>query len=444
MKKNKFYILLSILTIVFLFSFSAVCNQCTAANEEEKTDIVEEEEVTEDEPVEAEAEDDSAEDNMEEELPEETEKPGEEKAAPTIKLEIHQNATLETSVCYWRIRAVVTGEPTPVIEWNKDDSLGFFGDEIAQVNLNDPSETFTLNATAKNSKGEASDSIELSWECEQSAVPGGSGEEENNDPEISTMDVNTSESKFYINGECTLETNVSDPDGDSLSYQWEVTGGSITDPNSQNTTWTMPSTPGSYTVTLTVSDGKGGEDTESKDKNVTDLVYDFLEEAPNADWKNIGSDIDFDDLSNPSRGFAKYDYNTVLEDGNTYTKVLETHPEWRDYGWILGAFPNLNDLINIPSGAKFKAKVGFLDDLGSTVTTDGITFIIQFLEVGGTAYYFPNVQGLHCDYDQALDTLNIDLNSIAGKTGSFHLNVFAGPTSWDDHAVWVDPKIVIE
>lgn len=41
MERNRFYILLTILTIVFLFSFAALCNQRAAAAEEEKTDVEE-------------------------------------------------------------------------------------------------------------------------------------------------------------------------------------------------------------------------------------------------------------------------------------------------------------------------------------------------------------------------------------------------------------------
>ena len=42
MKKNKLYILFAVLTIIFLFSFAALCNQC-GAQTEDKVDIGEEE-----------------------------------------------------------------------------------------------------------------------------------------------------------------------------------------------------------------------------------------------------------------------------------------------------------------------------------------------------------------------------------------------------------------
>ena len=158
-------IVLCVLYFQVIFSFisskiDALSNWFSGGSAVEDSDIS-------DEPVETVIEGDNTPDNMEEESPEESEEEPEEeeKAAPTIELEIYQNATLEGGVCYWRVKAIVTGDPAPEIDWNKDDSLGFFGDAIAQVNLNDSGETFTLVATASNSEGTATDSINLSWEC---------------------------------------------------------------------------------------------------------------------------------------------------------------------------------------------------------------------------------------------------------------------------------------
>ncbi|MFC1974736.1 Ig-like domain-containing protein, partial [Chloroflexota bacterium] len=55
----------------------------------------------------------------------------------------------------------------------------------------------------------------------------------------------------------TIECIASDPDGDKLSYQWKTTGGSISGEGAA-VTWTAPITCGSYVVTVTVADGKGG------------------------------------------------------------------------------------------------------------------------------------------------------------------------------------------
>jgi hypothetical protein len=64
----------------------------------------------------------------------------------------------------------------------------------------------------------------------------------------------------------TITCNASDPDGDTLSYTWSATGGTISGTGSQ-VNWTAPSSSGTYTITCTVSDGKGG--TASSSVNVT-------------------------------------------------------------------------------------------------------------------------------------------------------------------------------
>jgi len=53
-----------------------------------------------------------------------------------------------------------------------------------------------------------------------------------------------------------------DPDGDELNYQWSSNGGAISGEGS-SITWTAPDNTGSYTTTVVVSDGRGGEATAS-------------------------------------------------------------------------------------------------------------------------------------------------------------------------------------
>ena len=50
----------------------------------------------------------------------------------------------------------------------------------------------------------------------------------------------------------------SDPDGDPLTYAWAVDNGTLT-AKGNTVTWTSPDTMGSYNLSVTVSDGKGGE-----------------------------------------------------------------------------------------------------------------------------------------------------------------------------------------
>jgi len=55
-----------------------------------------------------------------------------------------------------------------------------------------------------------------------------------------------------------LKVSASDSDGDSLHYQWRVTGGSVENRDSAETVWTMPDGPGLHFAYVTVTDGKGG------------------------------------------------------------------------------------------------------------------------------------------------------------------------------------------
>jgi hypothetical protein len=52
----------------------------------------------------------------------------------------------------------------------------------------------------------------------------------------------------------------SDPDGDRLLYKWTADNGTISG-NGATATWTSPAVMGKYNITVTVSDGRGGEAT---------------------------------------------------------------------------------------------------------------------------------------------------------------------------------------
>jgi predicted secreted protein len=85
-------------------------------------------------------------------------------------------------------------------------------------------------------------------------------------------------------GSCQIAYNASDPDGDELSYNWSANGGEITE-GGATVTWTAPYFQGSYNITVTVTDGRGGEDTDyviitvraNNSPTITSLIAD-------ADW----------------------------------------------------------------------------------------------------------------------------------------------------------------
>jgi hypothetical protein len=63
---------------------------------------------------------------------------------------------------------------------------------------------------------------------------------------------------------CTVSCVATDPDNDALTYTWTTTGGAISG-TGDTITWTAPTTEGSYSVTVNVSDG---EETVSDSCNI--------------------------------------------------------------------------------------------------------------------------------------------------------------------------------
>ncbi|MCJ7471575.1 MAG: hypothetical protein MUP02_02035, partial [Actinobacteria bacterium] len=125
-------------------------------------ELQENEENSEDQDI----EDVSADEEVSEEIIEDT------KGAPTINLKIVAGPTYSEAdgVCYYRVKAVVTGDPDSNITFSKDSSGGAWGSKTVQINLRDGG-SYTLSATATNSEGSATDSIHLSWGCEITEEP---------------------------------------------------------------------------------------------------------------------------------------------------------------------------------------------------------------------------------------------------------------------------------
>jgi len=78
----------------------------------------------------------------------------------------------------------------------------------------------------------------------------------NHRPAITSLEAEPE--RVLLSGSCQIVCTASDHDGDELSYNWSASGGEI---NGEGTTvtWTAPHSEGSYNVTVTVTDGRGGE-----------------------------------------------------------------------------------------------------------------------------------------------------------------------------------------
>lgn len=77
----------------------------------------------------------------------------------------------------------------------------------------------------------------------------------NSNPTISAVTV--SPNSVNANGTVSVNVTATDPENEPLTYSYTVTGGAITGAGAA-ATWTAPSSPGAHSVSVTVSDGKGG------------------------------------------------------------------------------------------------------------------------------------------------------------------------------------------
>jgi len=126
----------------------------------------------------------------------------------------------------------------------------------------------------------------------------------NQPPVISSFTAD--EEQVSPSGNCLVRCVVSDPDGDELSYIWSADGGNISGEGAE-VTWVAPEEVGAYTITVKVTDGRGGEATAQLTIDVVvnhPPVIESLtaEPSPVRQGKTstiecVASDLDEDELS---------------------------------------------------------------------------------------------------------------------------------------------------
>lgn len=79
----------------------------------------------------------------------------------------------------------------------------------------------------------------------------------NSAPQISSLVA--SASQVEQGSTVSLVASAKDPDSDPLTYTWTATGGSFDDPTTATPIWTAPASDGFQTLSVSVTDGKGGQ-----------------------------------------------------------------------------------------------------------------------------------------------------------------------------------------
>jgi len=126
----------------------------------------------------------------------------------------------------------------------------------------------------------------------------------NHPPTIASLEAEPK--RILTSGNSQIVCTASDSDGDELSYYWSASGGEISGEGTE-VTWTAPDSAGSYDVTVTVTDGRGGEVTDdvtiivraNQPPTITSLVADAVWSTPSGTIQVTcnASDPDGDELS---------------------------------------------------------------------------------------------------------------------------------------------------
>jgi hypothetical protein len=75
----------------------------------------------------------------------------------------------------------------------------------------------------------------------------------------------------------TYTCAASDPDGDVLTYTWSCTNGSLSSTAGISVTWTAPGRSGTANIQVTVRDGRGGADIQSKTITVNPITTTIID-----------------------------------------------------------------------------------------------------------------------------------------------------------------------
>ncbi len=171
--------------------------------------------------------------------------------------------------------------------------------------------------------------------------------------------------------------------------------------------------------------------------SVASSGFDFYTRASDANWNSGAGNLSFGGPDTDARGFVMYRSNQKLEDGTAPNKILETHPQWVDNGVITGFYP----AYTVVSGEHFTAKIGFLAQSDGTCGTGNAKFQLNYKESGSSTVIALGEWTDTCD--GTLKSIDVNLNSIAGKTVQFALAVLANGPASQDWAVWVSPQVEI-
>ena len=206
---------------------------------------------------------------------------------------------------------------------------------------------------------------------------------------------------------------------------------------------TAPNTAGHYRALFKLSNASGvqfglgnsASDPFWADINVVDVnatIYDFVTNAPYAQWKSGAGILPFPGTSGDSRGFAYQVNNPHLEDDSVDTLPgLLTVPQNKFNGYIQATYPE----FQVQQGDRLQTLVNC--EFGASGCY--VTFRIDYLLPNGAQRTLWSWKEA---YDRRYYRANLDLSSLAGQRVRFVFLLLSSGFASGDRAIWGSPRII--
>lgn len=208
-------------------------------------------------------------------------------------------------------------------------------------------------------------------------------------------------------GTCQIVCIASDRDGDALSYNWSASGGSISG-TGEAVNWTAPEEVGSYNVTITVTDSRGGE-------AMDDVTIEVRANSPptisslvgDADWTTPSGFIDLTcTASDPDGDELTYEWTATAGDVSGTGAVVN---------WTAPQEVGVYNITVVVKDGHASEDVMFVP-LSVNLATPPVIEDIVVTPKGQGNIYLRECTVAGCDYD-VWKTREYDIECIASGTG---------------------------
>ncbi len=161
-------------------------------------------------------------------------------------------------------------------------------------------------------------------------------------------------------------------------------------------------------------------------------AYDFAVNYCQANWDNNDSDLPCPGTAGDSRGYAIQLDSPMMENGKTEDDPgLLTVPKNSWNGLIQGSYPALK----IQYGDRFRSLV----NCQYQAYACDVWFQLNYQIGSGSVN---SLGSWHEIYEGKYYPVDLDLSALAGQNVKFTLIVQANGSSYQDYALWIDPRIV--